>query len=229
MADESPYLAPPAPLLKRNPLLWLQFFGPGAVIASLTVGSGELLFPSRLGAIFGFRLLWIFPLVALLKWVLAYTSMRHMILTGAHPIERWHRFPGPRGWLPLFFISIVVLCSPFWASFQTGLLGSICASIFPVGDLYEWATACVLLSFFLLIIGGYAFLERAQMLILGLMLASILVATFYVQPEWWKILQGLVVPQIPAYPNWVLTKYAQDFAGRSEWIELTVAISVIVA
>ena len=227
MVEHSKYPSPPRPLLTRNPLLWFSFFGPGAVIASLTVGSGELLFPSRMGAIFGYRLLWIFPLAAFLKWILAYSSARHMILSGAHPLERWKEVPGPRGWLPLFFFSIFFICNPFWASLQTGLLGGITASIFPHGDMYFWATVCVIGSLVLLVIGNYRFLERAQMMILGVMLVCILVAVFYVQPPWWQVLKGLLLPQIPEYPGWVLDKYHENFSGRSQWLELTVAISVI--
>ena len=48
--------SPPRALISQNPLQWFRFFGPGAVIASVTIGSGELIFPSRGGAIFGYRL-----------------------------------------------------------------------------------------------------------------------------------------------------------------------------
>lgn len=34
---------PPAALWSRNPLAWFRFFGPGAIVASVTVGSGESL------------------------------------------------------------------------------------------------------------------------------------------------------------------------------------------
>ena len=78
----------PLALLSRNPLRWLAIFGPGAVIASLTIGAGELIFSSRAGALFGYRLLWFFLLVLVLKWVLVFGTARHMVLTGAHPFRR---------------------------------------------------------------------------------------------------------------------------------------------
>ena len=90
---EKQLVVPPRALTSGNPLRWLRFFGPGAIIASLNLGSGETLFSSRGGAIFGYRILWVFLIVALLKWVLTYSSMRHMILSGAHPFERWSRTP----------------------------------------------------------------------------------------------------------------------------------------
>src|SRR5437870_11615450 len=71
-ADDSPAL--PLALRSNNPLAWLTIFGPGAVIASLTIGSGELIFSSRGGALFGYRLLWFFLVVLLLKWVLVFVA-----------------------------------------------------------------------------------------------------------------------------------------------------------
>ena len=65
----------------------MRVFGPGAVIASLTIGAGELIFSTRGGALFGSRILQLFTLVLLLKWVLVYSAGRHMVLTGAHPFD----------------------------------------------------------------------------------------------------------------------------------------------
>ena len=74
---EKELVTPPRALIRANPVLWLRFFGPGAIVASLTLGSGETLFASRGGTIFGYRILWVFLGVAFLKWVLAYSSIRH--------------------------------------------------------------------------------------------------------------------------------------------------------
>jgi len=45
--------APPQvgpPLVARHPLSWLAVFGPGAIVASLTIGTGELVFSARAGS-----------------------------------------------------------------------------------------------------------------------------------------------------------------------------------
>src|SRR5437764_10971848 len=115
----------PLALQSRNPLAWLTIFGPGAVIASLTIGSGELIFSSRGGALFGYRLLWFFLLVLLLTWALVFVSARHMVLSGAHPFERWMELPGPRGWFPLVFVLLALVCFPVWVSFHSGTVGTL--------------------------------------------------------------------------------------------------------
>src|SRR3972149_11115010 len=94
----------PRALVSRNPLEWLRVFGPGAVIASLTIGTGELIFSSRGGVIFGDAILFPFLLICLFKWTLAYSAARHMVIAGVHPFERWMELPvGPRGWLTVLF------------------------------------------------------------------------------------------------------------------------------
>ena len=85
--------APPAALSNPSVRTILKFFGPGAVIASVTIGSGETLFASRTGAIFGYTLLWFVVLCTICKGVQVYTAGRYMTLTGEH---RWNRGLGCR-------------------------------------------------------------------------------------------------------------------------------------
>ncbi|MDP6152277.1 MAG: hypothetical protein QF785_02785, partial [Phycisphaeraceae bacterium] len=93
---------PELPGVLKGRISWrmLRFFGAGAIIASVTIGSGETLFASRGGAIFGYALLWCFVGGAIMKGVQVYTGARYMTLTGQHPIAAWMHLPGPRGWFP---------------------------------------------------------------------------------------------------------------------------------
>ncbi len=217
--------APPAALISRNPLQWVRVFGPGAVMASVTIGSGELVFPSRGGSIFGYRLLWVFLVVGFLKWVLAYSSIRHMVLSGSHPLERWISLPGPRGWLHLFLLLCAVFTMPLTYAFLLGILGTACSWIFTVGDYYFWASICVAAAVVLLLVGGYGFLEKAQTVILGVMLGCILIAVFYLRPDWIAIAKGLV-PQPLSYADWLFTTLP-EMRDRSIWVEVLVYVSVI--
>lgn len=219
-------MAPPRALICRNPLMWFRFFGPGAVMASLHIGTGEILFPSRSGAIFGYRILWVFLFVAVLKWVLAYTSMRHMVLSGAHPCERWTFLPGPRGWFPLFVISIALIAIPIWNSFFQGALGTLCVWIFGFGDHYLWATVCVALAMVMLSLGGYEFLEKVQLSMLSVMLLGIFIATFYVRPDWFAALKALLIPQPLNYAEWVFEKLPH-MRDRSVLVEVSVYMAAI--
>ena len=199
----------------------MAFFGPGAIIASVNIGSGEIFFPSRTGSVFGYRILWVLLLIALLKWILVYTSMRHMILTGVHPCQRWSSIPGPPGWMNVFMIAVGIVCGPLWLGFLEGVLGTICTWIFGVGSLHAWASLWVAVVLLLLAVGGYRFLEKTQMVILGLTVSCILVAVFHVRPDWWQVLQGFLVPGALTYPEW-LARELPEMAARSPWLEIMV-------
>lgn len=224
MGELSP-VPPPRALISRNPLQWFRFFGPGAIVASVTIGSGELIFPSRGGSIFGYQLLWIFLVVGFFKWALAYCSMRHMVLSGAHPLERWISIPGPRGWLHLFLIFNFVITIPLTYAFLGGILGTACAWIFGVGDHYVWTSVCIGLVVLLLLMGGYNFLEKAQTAILVVMLGCILIAVLYLRPDWLSIARGFA-PQPLVYPDWLFSTLP-EMSRRSVWVEVLVYVAVI--
>ena len=219
-------LPPPAALISKNPLKWFKFFGPGAIVASVTIGSGELIFSSRGGSIFGYPILCVFLVIALMKWVFAYCSMRHMILSGAHPFERWSSLAGPRGWLPLFMIVIAIPCYPIWFSFLAGILGTACTWMFGFGTHYVWATIWLVVATLLLLLGTYDFLEKTQLVILGLMVGCMAIAVLYVQPDWLAVIKGFVVPQGLSYPQWAIETVPQ-LKDRSEWVEIMVYASAI--
>jgi hypothetical protein len=221
---------PPA-LRSRNPLAWLTFFGPGAVIASLTIGSGELIFSSRGGSLFGYRLLWFFFLVLAFKWVLVYTTGRHMILTGAHPFQRWMELPGPRGWFPLVFFLLAIVCFPIWVSFHAGTIGTLLSWLAGTeqalrgGAYFVWGMGILGVVLLLVAAGGYSTLERIQLVIIILMLVCVVVSLFLLHPPWWELLRGLVVPRPLEYPPWAALQ--AEMASRPVWVETITYVGVI--
>ncbi len=112
MTSKYPELPPEV----RRLSLWgmLKIFGPGAIIASVTIGSGETVFPSRNGAIFGYSLLWCFVLGTFIKGFQIYSGARFMTLTGRHPLESWSELPGPRGWFVWCMTVLSLFCMPLF-------------------------------------------------------------------------------------------------------------------
>ena len=218
---------PPRALISSNPLKWIRYFGPGAIVASCTIGSGEVLFSTRGGTVFGYDILWIFMGVCLLKWVLSYSCMRHMILTGAHPLERWNHVAGPRGWLPLFMFIIVTVCIPIWYAFLSGVLGTFCDWIFGTEEKFVlWATFFSIIGFIILIFESYSFLEKIQMILIGTMVLFMFTAMLYLNPPWLEILKGLFIPGSLSYADWVPIA-DPEMRNRTPFLEIIVYISVI--
>jgi len=222
---------PPPALLSANPLRWLAIFGPGAVIASLTIGVGELVFSSRGGAIFGYRLLWYFVLVLLLKWALVFASARHIVLTGAHPFQRAMDLPGPRGWFPMVLFLLALPCFPIWVCFHAGTLGTLISEVAGTkttlgGSAYLlWGMVILGGVLVLCFKGGYRALEKIQLVIVLLMLAAVALAMFFVNVDWLAFAKGLLIPQSLSYPVWANAH--PEIASRPVWVELATYVGVI--
>ncbi len=203
------------------------------MIASLTIGVGELVFSSRAGAIFGYRVLWFFGLVLVLKWVLVFGSARHIVLTGAHPFQRWMELPGPRGWLPLVFFLLAVPCFPIWVCFHAGTIGTLLSSLTGTGEAlrggaeYLWGASVLMGVLALCATGGYKALERIQLIIVLLMLGSVAIAAFVLNPDWIEMLKGVLVPQHLDYPAWLTFETHREVALRPVGVEVTTYVGVI--
>ncbi len=207
-------------------------FGPGAIIASLTIGTGELIFSSRGGALFGYRCLFLFVVICLLKWGLVLAASRHIVLTGVHPYERMMELPGPKGWFPLVLFLVAAIVLPIWISFHTGVLGNLIGWVTGTGDVlrggmdYAWGGIVLAILLAITIQGGYTTLERIQLVIIGAMLLGAGTTLVLYRPDWLAMLQGAVWPQGFAYPSWLSAEYP-DIASQPVWVETTRYVGVI--
>jgi natural resistance-associated macrophage protein len=221
----------PAALLSRNPLRWLTIFGPGAVIASLTIGAGELIFSSRGGAIFGYRLLWFFALILVAKWALVLAAARHIVLTGAHPFQRWMEFPGPRGWLPIALFLLAMISFPIWVCFHAGIIGTLLSGWAGTQNSlhgsahYLWGMGVLAAVLVLVFTGGYQRLERVQLVIVILMLLCVVISVLVLKPDWLEFLKGLFVPRALEYPDWIARR--EEFIQRPVWVETITYVGVL--
>jgi hypothetical protein len=210
---------------------WICLFGPGAIIASLTIGTGELVFSTRGGALFGYHILYLFLIISLLKWGLVISTSRHMILTGVHPYERMVDLPGPRGWLPIMLLLMAMVCLPIWISFHAGVIGNLTSWVTGTGSLlgggmdYVWGGLILIAVLLLSATGGYSVLERVQLVVVaGLVCCALLTLVLY-KPDWLAIIGGLV-PRSLSYPEWLPGKYP-EIARHSVWVETTRYVGVI--
>jgi len=218
---------PPQALISNNPLKWARYFGPGAIVASCTIGTGEVLFPSRGGTLFGYDILWVFIMACLLKWVMSYSAIRHMILTGAHPLERWSNISGPRGWFPLFMVIMITICIPVWYAFLSGVLGTFCDWIFGTEQKYlHWAVFFMVIALVIVMIETYKLLENIQLILIGTMVLFMFTALLLLHPPWMEVMQGMLIPKTLGYPDWAPIALP-SLSDRPVFLEIMMYISAM--
>tara|TARA_Y100000588_G_C14275838_1_gene934307 strand:- start:5491 stop:6852 length:1362 start_codon:yes stop_codon:yes gene_type:complete len=218
--------------------------GPGLILASSIVGSGELIATTVLGAENGYRLLWLIIVSCVIKIVVQNEMGRHAIGTGETTLEAFDSVPGPR-----WKVSWVVWCWVFMITMTLmqvgGMLGGISEVLnrmLPSVSVTTWVWIINVATVFLLIVGRYALVERVAM---GLVVAFTILTvscTFllFQRPEYFsmaQVLDGLKI-QMPAggwmtavatfgitgvgatelfmYPYWCIEKGYARFTGSHD-------------
>lgn len=215
-------------LTSRKVRDFLTFFGPGAIIASVTIGSGETVWASRSGAIFGYGMFWAFSLFTVTKIVQVYSAARYMTLTGEHPMDRWAVLPGPRGLFPAVVGLVMVVSFPFYLSSLPIMLGTITSWVLfdnPAAYPHIIALMFIVLLIAMTLLQSYGLLEKVQTILVSAMLVVMLVATVAASPDWSAALLGAVVPSLPAYPDWVARN--PMFTDRSLIVEMVAYMGVM--
>ena len=239
--SEQLYPEPPERLCTFGIRNSLAFVGPGVIIASVTIGSGELVWASRSGAVFGYQMLWCFLLAGLFKGVQVFTAARHLTLTGEHPMVSWRSIPGPPLWFPLLIALPTLAVMPIAFSSISEILGGYAHELiggwgssqtvgpFARTEFWEnaWATA-ILTTCVLLAIGTTMnTLERASAFVLGALVVCAFVSVVVCRPDVWAILGGLLTPIVPDYEAWVLADFGDSFRDRSPWLEVALYLTAV--
>lgn len=200
----------------------MTIVGPGFILASVTIGNGEIFSATRGGAVFGYAILWTFLIGAVLKASVVYAAGRYMVITGEHPFARMgHLLPGVghkgigRHWLAVFFGLLAVVCFPAWCVAYLLALSQWTPWTFGIGDgspILWMGIAWILLGWATLFIKDFTVVERFQTVVVGLMVIFSIIAMFVSSPAWGEVARGLL-PTVPAeYPQWV----QQNFPSVAE-------------
>ena len=194
-------------------LRMMSFFGPAAIVASLSLGAGETIMVTGLGAWSEYGLLWLLLLSVLVKGVfVTYLIGRYTAVTGQRIGHRLVMLPGPRGWLPL---AVVIV--------EVGLISmALTAVAKPCGNLLTFLLYDRLpgdLAFgtwenlwTIVILGGamglglwssFGALQKQQIVICGILVLGTILATIIVRPNIWQLASGaLRVGHLPSVPQW---------------------------
>jgi manganese transport protein len=156
---------PPASLLAA-----LRRIGPGIVLASSIVGSGELIATTTLGAQVGYAALWIVLVSCAIKPVVQAELGRYTIVTGRTGLEGFNGVPGPRAgvtWL-VWAWALTVTLTLLQVGGMYGGVGQVMHTLVPVVPVTVWVGVCLAVTLAVLLGGGYARIERFAMVKVGL-------------------------------------------------------------
>ena len=143
----------------------LRRIGPGLILASSIVGSGELIATTVLGAENGYTLLWLIILSCIIKIVSQNELGRYAIGTGETTLEAFDRVPGPRwrvSWV-VWLWAVMVLMTLMQVGAMLGGISEILNRMVPAVPIMVWVWVMNFITVALLIVGRYSTVERVAM------------------------------------------------------------------
>jgi Mn2+/Fe2+ NRAMP family transporter len=171
--------------------------GPGLVVAATGIGSGDVVSASVGGANFGVALLWAIALGAFFKFVLNEGIARWQLATGTTVVEGWaEHLPA---WVKIYFGAYLVVWTVAVSAALTNATGLGIANLTGGRISQPWgAVAHSLFGFGFVMLGGYAGFEKLMKTLVGIMGFSILACAILTFHNPVGVMQGLLLPTIPA-------------------------------
>ena len=207
MNDEKITFPEPDTVLIEKPSIkkyikYLSFFGPGAIVASATIGQGQLILGPQIGAWAGYKLLWLITL-SIASYIIAYVSCRFMLLSGINMTDLF-AIKTKKGFLNWIFIAIIFIFVPLFAAAIITTLGQSLAWIFGTGHYLLWGISFCLLAAILAVAGKYKLVEYTQAFFVAVLGIGAVVSMLIIKPDILEMLPNFFfIGNIPEYPPWV--------------------------
>ena len=196
----------------------IKLIGPGLILASSIVGSGELIATTVLGAEMGYTLLWLVLVSCVIKIFVQNELGRYAIGTGETTLEAFDRVPGPRlrvGWMCWCWF-FMVMFTLFQIGAMLGAISEVMNRMFqfsqdPETSVSIWVWVLNMLTVGLLIGGRYAVVERA---------CTAMVVTFTAM----TVSCAVILIKLPQYFSWSDVLHGLSFQPPAGGLATAVAV-----
>jgi Mn2+/Fe2+ NRAMP family transporter len=150
-----------------------------------------LLFTPRIGALYGYALVWAMLLAVILKWFINREIGRYTVCTGRPLLDGFLSLPGPRGWaMYLILIPQVVVAVATIAGLGGGAATALTLAL--PGAIEIWTIGGILASTALVVWGRYKGVEKVATAIAVVLAVASVAAAVSVTPDVAAIAEGAV-------------------------------------
>ncbi|MEI5676203.1 MULTISPECIES: Nramp family divalent metal transporter [unclassified Nocardioides] len=176
-----------------RPPRW-KVVGPGLVVAATGVGAADLVATLVAGAKFGYTLLWVAVLGAVIKVVLVEGAGRYSLATGRTIFEGWRSLGR---WTTWYFAPYIVVWGLVYGATAMSSSALPLVALFPDLSLRWTAMAIGLIGLALVWLGSYAAFEKVMAALVGIMFVTVVGAALLATPNLGEIVLGLR----PVFPD----------------------------
>jgi Mn2+/Fe2+ NRAMP family transporter len=168
---------------------------PGLIWMISSIGSGTILFTPRIGAKYGYELLWMAITVTVLIFIIIREIGRFTIVTGKSIMNGFKEIPGPANWGVWFLFIPQMIAGIITVSGLAALGGSALITTIQ-GDPIIFALTLIAGCLILIISGQYPIFELVSTYMAGILTFISIITAIRVISQWEAISNGLV-PRIP--------------------------------
>lgn len=182
-------------MTKKKRFNWIHTIGPGLIVGALVFGPSKLTITSKIGANFGYDLLWIIIIAIFFMAIFTVIAERIGLATDKSLLtligNKWGKT-----FATIIGIGIFLVCT----SFQTG--NSVGVGI-AIGELTDTSNNIWILFFncvgiaLLFFRNFYKVLEKLMLILIGMMLIAFFITLIEVKPNICNIITGFFVPKTP--------------------------------
>lgn len=165
-----------------------RIVGPGLVVAATGVGAADLVATLVAGAKFGYTLLWVAVLGAVIKVVLVEGAGRYSLATGRTIFEGWRSLGR---WTTWYFAPYIVVWGLVYGATAMSSSALPLVALFPDLSLRWTAVALGLVGLALVWFGSYAAFEKIMAALIGIMFVTVVGAAVLTLPNLGEIALGL--------------------------------------
>ena len=218
---------PPKPSIVE----YLKTIGPGVILASLAIGSGEwILFPAVVVK-FGPYLLWAALLSAIIQAVVAVESMKYPVYCGQPIHKAYHRLaPGPLAWAWIWVLLLFIpVIWPGWAMSSATAIAALQLGRLPGPQdkflVLAWGIVALTVGLLVLHIGKkiQRTLELVSWPIVIMLFATTLIGVIIAAPAsaWMNVLKG--------FAGFLNPRFGFPQPSEIDWYMISAAIAYIPA
>jgi Mn2+/Fe2+ NRAMP family transporter len=175
---------------------WIHTIGPGLIVGALVFGPSKLTITSKIGASFGYDLLWI--IIIAIFFMAVYTIIAERIgLANEESLLTLIGKKWGRKFATVVGIGIFLVCTSFQAGNSVGVgiaIGELTNTNNNIWIILFNSVGIALLFFR----NFYKILEKVMLFLIGMMLLAFLITLFEVSPNLSKVITGFIIPRIPA-------------------------------
>jgi manganese transport protein len=174
----------------------LSSLGPGIITAALVFGPSKMTITSKLGAQYGYSLLWIVIVAILFMSVFTVMGAKIGVATKQSLLSTIRQKWG-NGAAIAIGIGIFLVATSFQAGNSVGV-GLAIAEISGTSPVI-WIVVFNVIGIILLFFSGfYKVLEKLMIGLVGLMLFAFVTTLFFANPDWSAVAKGMVIPELPS-------------------------------